>query len=287
MWKSNFVCQSSNRILRSGLFFLGFLDLGHYNSLSFEKCHYNSSIRRSAIIISSLPDSCHFLRLQCTKAHWSGMYVYRIAYGRLSRLLLRQTRPLFTCAVLLLARRPLHAALQGRVSRHVFPKGSSPELVVDLANEQVRQEADRRGRAAPARSRTTTACVRGRPTVTCHPRLWPPKPNSGASLHGARYPLHEAPRHTTPMQQQVTNGSRISTSSCNSRSTTSQGARSRSWSSAWWPIRTSVPSPSFSTTACLCARGGGGGGSSCTLPYAAAHTRRAHTPIHDGSRGQQ
>lgn len=34
-----------------------------------EKRHYNSFIRKSAIIISSLAYSCHFLHLPCTRAH--------------------------------------------------------------------------------------------------------------------------------------------------------------------------------------------------------------------------
>jgi hypothetical protein len=46
---------------------LGYLDRSHYNFLSLEKHHYNSSIQRSVTTSSPLLHSCHFLRLPMYK----------------------------------------------------------------------------------------------------------------------------------------------------------------------------------------------------------------------------
>ena len=56
---------------------MGFFDIGHYNCLSLEKRHYNSPIRRSTIIISSLTHPCHFLRLSRIRAHFQIVYLQR------------------------------------------------------------------------------------------------------------------------------------------------------------------------------------------------------------------
>lgn len=54
---------------RDLLIFMGYFDLGHYNSMSFEIRHYNLTIWRSAIITMSLLHSCHFLRLTRIRTH--------------------------------------------------------------------------------------------------------------------------------------------------------------------------------------------------------------------------
>jgi hypothetical protein len=53
-----------------GVFLLGYLDRGHYNSSIFEKGHYNSSNRRYAITIPCLHRPGHSLHQMRTRAHY-------------------------------------------------------------------------------------------------------------------------------------------------------------------------------------------------------------------------